>query len=162
MSSLGNGWNFLVGSSRTFQSIQFIDSVDVKFNELFAAMKGPKIITLPRGHFYFTGVWRFSQFNHRRRRNCNGPSRTPCDNSPPSESLVLQWHRPCPKRSDASFDANLGYSCHASDGLWRPILQCSSDVKPLVPTRSSQRHHAPAPRFDVDASNRASQLEYNL
>jgi len=35
MSEIGNGWIFLADKSRTFTETQFIDSKDVKFNELY-------------------------------------------------------------------------------------------------------------------------------
>ena len=52
MSSVGNGWIFLCDRSRVFDEIQFIDSKDVKFNELFLDMRGPKNTVFHQGHFF--------------------------------------------------------------------------------------------------------------
>ena len=41
MSTAGNGWIFLTGAGKTFKSVKFIDSKDVKFNEMFMDMRGP-------------------------------------------------------------------------------------------------------------------------
>jgi hypothetical protein len=41
MSTVGNGWVFLQSRDRQFYDVKYIDSIDVKFNELFEDMKMP-------------------------------------------------------------------------------------------------------------------------
>ena len=52
MSAIGNGWIFLQSRDRQFYDVKYIDSKDVKFNELFEDMKMPLNKTSENGNFF--------------------------------------------------------------------------------------------------------------
>ena len=52
MSTVGNGWVFLQSRDRQFYDVKYIDSIDVKFNELFEDMKMPLNKTSENGNFF--------------------------------------------------------------------------------------------------------------
>jgi hypothetical protein len=51
VSTVGSGWIFLQSRDRQFYDVKYIDSIDVKFNELFEDMKMPLNKTSENGFF---------------------------------------------------------------------------------------------------------------
>ena len=52
MGTVGNGWIFLQSCDRQFYDVKHIDSIDVKFNELFEDMEMPLNKTSENGIFF--------------------------------------------------------------------------------------------------------------
>jgi hypothetical protein len=148
MSTLGNGWNFSVDQSRTFTSIKFIDSVVVKFNELFLPMNGPRNTVMPRGQFFTPSL------------NATPDSPIPLNdldetNTLDADTIVTST---LPRSHSPAVHMQPPEHVHIPPPQNATPLE---NVQPAVLRRMSQRHSAPAPRFDADAPNQQSQLEYN-
>jgi hypothetical protein len=154
MSSVGNGRNFLIDKARTFQSIQFVDFLDFKFND---AMTGPCSTTMHRGQFFSHPLETDSPtpihtIDHHQEDSNDIVHTSMSDlhqSTTPSVTLVMQPQLPIP---------------HISLSPQRYTIRRLFPVTPVAPPPTSvrsQRRRALTPRFDIDAPNQRAQLEFN-
>ncbi len=144
MSSLGNGWNFLIDKSRTFKSIQFVDSLDIKFNELFVDMTGPRNTTMHHGQFFSPPLAADSLT----------PIQTTAYDPDDADGIVhMSDFRPL---ATSSVTPTIQPQLPIQNATVPPTVHDQTNV-PLTPVASPlaherpQRRRAPTPRFDIDA-----------